>query len=216
MNIDILIADDHRIMREGLRALLEKQLDFDVLGEADDGRTIVQLAQQLRPDVVIMDISMPTLNGIEATQQLLETLPQIRVIGLSMHFEKRFVDKMLKAGAYGYLRKVCSSEEVIRALRTVMAGKFYISDGISNVTVKTREQYFASTKATDVSILTPKEREILQLIAEGKLTKQIAYGLSLSVKTVEKHRHNIMEKLGLHSIAELTKFAINEGMTTLG
>src|SRR5947207_2100339 len=118
MSIGILIADDHRIVREGLRALLEKQPDFDVLGEAHEGRTIVQLALQLKPDVVITDVSLPTLNGIEATRRLLEKLPLVRVIGLSMHYEKRFVEKMLKAGACAYLRKACPSEEVIRAIRT--------------------------------------------------------------------------------------------------
>jgi DNA-binding NarL/FixJ family response regulator len=137
------------------------------------------------------------------------------VIGLSMHFDKRYVARMLNAGAVGYLRKACASEEVIQAIRTVLKGKYYISDGISNVTVKTKEQYLQKTEYVDLTTLTPKEKEVLQLIAEGKLTKEIAFDLNLSVKTVEKHRYNIMDKLKIHSVAELTKFAIIEGITSL-
>lgn len=215
MSIGIILADDHKIVREGLRALLEKQPDFDVIGEAENGRDTIQLALQLVPDVVIMDITMPDLNGIEATQRLTHELPEVRVIGLSMHYDKRYIIKMLSAGAWGYLRKACASEEVIRAIHTVMSGKYYISDGTSSITVKNKEQYLKANQPLDFSVLTPKEREILQLITEGKLTKEIAYELHLSVKTVEKHRYNVMEKLNMHSVAELTKFAITEGMTTL-
>jgi DNA-binding NarL/FixJ family response regulator len=155
------------------------------------------------------------MNGIEATEELLTDNPDVKVIGLSMHFDRRYIARMLNAGGRGYLRKACSSEEVIRAIRTVVAGKFFISDGVSNVTVKNKEQYIQKNPLPDVSILTPKEKEILQLIAEGKLTKQMAADLNLSVKTVEKHRYNIMEKLNIHGIADLTKFAILEGIASL-
>lgn len=215
MSIGIIIADDHKIMREGLRVLLEKQRDFDVLGEAENGRTAVQLAIQLSPDVVLIDIAMPDLNGIDATHQLAADVPGAKVIGLSMHFDKKYVAKMLNAGASGYLRKACASEEVIRAIHTVMNGKIYISDGTSNITVKNKDQYLMTNQPVDLTVLTPKEKEILQLISEGKLTKEIANDLNLSIKTIEKHRSNIMEKLKLRSIAELTKFAIIEGITSL-
>ena len=215
MSIGIIIADDHKIVREGLRVLLEKQQDFDVLGEAENGRTALQLAVQLKPDIVLIDIAMPDLNGIDATQQLATDVPGAKVIGLSMHFDKRYVARMLNAGASGYLRKACASEEVIKAIHTVMNGKFYISDGTSNITVKNKEQYLVTNQLVDLTLLTPKEKEILQLISEGKLTKEIANDLNLSIKTIEKHRSNIMEKLKIRSIAELTKFAIIEGITSL-
>ena len=215
VTIGILLADDHKIVREGLRALLETQARFEVLGEADNGRTIIELARKLKPDVVIMDVAMPDLNGINATEQLTLELPEIKVIGLSMHFDKRYVSRMLNAGAYGYLRKACASEELIRAIQTVMNNRYYISDGTSSITVKEKEQYLHSDAAVDLSVLTPKEREVLQLVAEGKLTKEIALLLNASIKTVEKHRTTIMEKLKLHSIADLTKYALREGLTSL-
>lgn len=213
--ITIMLADDHKIVRQGLRALLESEPGLEVVGETADGRSTVQLARQLRPDVVIIDVSMPDLNGIDATRLIHDEDPGVRMIGLSMHFEKRYVARMLDAGARGYLRKACTSEEVIRAIRTVAAGKFYISDGTSSFTMKDASEFPGRNAAPDISQLTPKEREVLQLVAEGKLTKEIATFLNLSPKTVEKHRHQIMEKLRIHSVAELTKFAIREGMTSL-
>ncbi|HEV8538892.1 MAG TPA: response regulator transcription factor [Bacteroidota bacterium] len=215
MSIGIVIADDHKIVREGLRAMLEKQSDFEVLGEAENGRAIIHVCMQLKPQVVIMDIAMPDLNGIEATHQLLRDLPDVCVIGLSMHFDKRYISKMLQAGARGYLRKACASEDVVRAIRTVTQGKYYIGDGTSSITIKDKDQYLKNNPPLDLTVLTPKEKEILQLIAEGNLTKEIAFQLNLSTKTVEKHRYNIMEKLNMHNIADLTKFAIMEGLTTL-
>jgi DNA-binding NarL/FixJ family response regulator len=210
-----MLADDHKIVRQGLRALLEGEPGFDVVGETEDGRSTVQLARQLRPDIIIIDVSMPDLNGIDATRLIHQEMPEVKTIGLSMHFEKRYVARMLDAGARGYLRKACTSEEVIRAIRTVLTGRYYISDGTSSFTLKDKSEFLGSESTPDITQLTPKEREVLQLVAEGKLTKEIATFLNLSAKTVEKHRHQIMEKLHIHSVAELTKFAIREGMTSL-
>lgn len=209
MSIRVLLADDHKIVREGLRSLLEKQHGIEVIAEAENGRTAVRLARKLSPDVVVMDIAMPDLNGIGATFQIIAESPGVKVIALSMHSDRRFVARMFKAGASGYLLKDCAFEELDRAINAVVANQIYLSPGIAGVVV---EDFVSHLPDTD---LTPRECEVLQLLAEGNGTKQIASRLHVSVKTIEAHRRQIMEKLGIHSIAELTKYAIREGLTSL-
>jgi two-component system response regulator NreC len=214
MSIKVLIADDHQIVREGLRALLETEPGITVVGEAEEGRTTLRLARELVPDVIIMDVAMPDLNGIEATRQVVAEFPEIKVIALSMHNDRRFVLNMLKAGAKGYLLKDCAFKHLIKAIRLVYANKTYISDEIADLVVK---DYLASTSAAEglpSELLTAREREVLQLIVEGRTTSKIAECLQVSIKTVESHRHTIMLKLNIKSIAELTKFAIREGLTS--
>jgi two-component system response regulator NreC len=202
-------------MREGLRTLIEKQPDMEVVAEAENGRMAVQLARKLFPNVVVMDIGMPDLNGIEATRQILANNPEVKVIALSMHSAKRFVVEMLKAGSSGYLLKDCAFEELALAIRTVIANKVYVSPGINDMMIKEYVHTLSKTEFSVASILTPREREVLQLLAEGKTTKQIAASLKVSVKTIETYRQHIMHKLNLHSVAELTKYAIREGIISL-
>jgi len=216
MSIRVLIADDHKIMLAGLRSLLEKQADIEVVDEADNGRKAVQIALAKKPNVVVMDVSMPDLNGIEATTQICESLPETRVIALSMHSDKRFVMGMLRAGASGYLLKDCASQELATAILQVAGGKKYLSPEITGVVIDDFLLGDSSGKvATVTSQLSPREREVLQLIAEGWSTKQIASHLYVSVKTIETHRRQIMKKLDLHTIADLTKYAIREGLTSI-
>jgi len=214
--IKILLADDHKIMRDGLHSLLEKQDDMEIIAEADNGRKAVQIAQEKKPDVVIMDISMPELNGIEATRQILSTQPNIKIIALSMHSDKRFVAGMLQAGASGFLLKDCASQELTNAIRTVARNKHYLSPEIAGIMI---EDYItlsnSNEPATSSAVLTSREREVLQLIAEGWSTKDIAGHLFVSIKTVETHRRQIMKKLDIHSVADLTKYAIREGLTSV-
>ena len=215
MSLRILLADDHRIMREGLRSLLEKQPDMEVIAEAENGRTTVRLSRELKPDVVIMDIAMPDLNGIEATRQIVAESPGVKVTALTMLSDMKFVREMLSAGASGYLLKDSAFEELGNALRTVTNNQTYLSPKIASLVVK---DYLGSISTDDSStspVLTNREREVIQLFAEGKTTKQIASCLYVSIKTVETHRKNIMDKLGFSSIAELTKYAIREGLTSL-
>jgi two-component system, NarL family, response regulator NreC len=215
MTINIVLADDHQIVRQGLRTLLAAEPDMKVLGEADNGRSILKLVQELSPQVVIMDISMPDLNGIEATRQILADTPEIKVIALSMHSDSLFVLNMLKAGASGYLLKDCALEELVKAIRTVVRQKTYLSPGVSDILIKDLAGNWTTNSSSAFSILTNREREVLQLMAEGGSTNQIADNLCVSVKTVEAHRKQMMNKLGIHSVAELTKYAIREGLTTL-
>jgi DNA-binding NarL/FixJ family response regulator len=198
--------------------MLEKQPGLKPIAEADNGRNTVKLVQQLKPDVVVMDVSMPDMNGIEATRQIKKEFPSVKVIGLSMHADKRFVTEMLKAGTSGYLLKHCAFEELGLAIRAVAENRIYLSPEITDVVIEDYMQAVQHGKrqVTDKgATLTGREREVLQLLAEGKSTKDIAALLNLSVKTIETHRQNIMEKLHLFSIAELTKYAISEGMTEL-
>lgn len=215
MSIRILLADDHKITRQGLRSLLEKQQDMEVVAEAENGRIAVRLAAEMAPDVVIMDVTMPDLNGVEATRQIVETSPDIKVIALSMHSDATFVTEMLKSGAAGYLLKDCAFEELARAIRTVINDKTYLSPSISGVVVEDYIHRISKTEFSGFDVLTDREREVLQLIAEGSSTKQIAIKLHISIKTVETHRRQIMSKLGIHTIAELTKYAIRKGLTSL-
>src|SRR5512137_1699174 len=195
-------------MREGLRTLIEKQLGMEVVAAAENGRMAVQLAQKLHPEVVVMDIGMPDLNGIEATRQILANNPKVKVIALSMHSVKRFVVEMLKAGASGYLLKDCAFEELALAIHTATGNKVYVSPGINDMMIKEYVHNLSKTEFSVASILTLREREVFQLLAEGKTAKQIAVSLKVSVKTIETYRQQIMHKLDLHSIAELTRFAI--------
>lgn len=213
--IKIILADDHQIVRHGLRSLLSAEPDMEVVGEADNGRAVVRLVQEKSPHVVIMDISMPDLNGIEATRQILTENPGVKVIALSMHSDSLFVLNMFKAGAAGYLLKDCALEELVKAVRTVLSRKIYLSPGISDIVIKDFVIGWTPPESSAYSILTTREREVLQLMAEGKNTNQIAESLCVSVKTVEAHRKQLMNKLDIHSVAELTKYAIRQGLTSL-
>jgi DNA-binding NarL/FixJ family response regulator len=215
MSVKIILADDHKIMRQGLHNLLEDHADFEIIDEADDGITAVKKAIELSPDVVIMDVSMPGLNGIEATRQIKAEKPEVKVIALSMHAEKRFVAEMLNAGASAYLLKDSAFDELVRAIRAVLVNKIYLNPSIAETVIKDYIKQVPRESFSAFSILSKREREVLQLLAEGSSTKKIASLLFLSIKTVETHRKNIMEKLDLHSIAELTKYAIREGITSL-
>jgi len=215
MSIRILLADDHKIVRDGLRALIEKQSGMEVIAEAGDGRSTVQMVQELLPNLVIMDIAMPDMNGIEATRQITATAPNIKIVALSMHSDKRFVAEMLKAGASGYLLKDCAFEELDNAIRAVIANRIYLSPKLADIIIKDYTRLFPKTEFSVFSILTLREREVLQLLAEGKTTKEISSSLNISAKTVETYRKQIMDKLDIHSIAELTKYAVREGLTSL-
>ena len=217
MSIRVLLADDHKLLRQGLRTLLEEEPDITVVGEASNGRMARNLVRRLRPDVILMDVAMPDLNGIEAARQIRGLLPATRLLALSMHADKRFVAGMLKAGAAGYLLKDCDRSELLSAIRSVFAGGTYLSPEVAGSIV---ESYVRSPRqdepqASPDIVLSVREREILQLVSEGLSTKQIATRLGVSVKTVETHRKRVGQKLGLHSTAELTKYAIREGMTSL-
>jgi two-component system response regulator NreC len=219
--VNILLCDDHRLMRDGLKAILEKA-GFGVVGEAENGRESVALALELRPDVVVMDISMPDLNGIDATRLLIERWPACKVLGLSMNSDHRYVLAMFAAGAGGYLLKNSASEELIQAVQAVAAQLKYVSPSVAGSFI---EGYLAHTGAEPTSPttvvalgsrgLSPREREVLQLLAEGKSSKDIATRLSIAATTVETHRRQIMNKLALRTIAELTKYAVREGLTSL-
>lgn len=215
MAIKILLADDHQIIRDGLASLLEQQKDMQVVGQAEDGRQALRMALDLMPDIVVMDISMPNLNGIEATAQLRKDCPGTRVVALSMHSDKRFVAGMLKAGARGYLLKNSAFNELVQAVHTVMSGETYLTPKIAAVVINDYIQSNRGEKAAGLEALSSRERETLQLLAEGKTTKQIAGELFISVKTVETHRQNVMKKLGIFNMADLVKFAVREGLTSL-
>ncbi len=215
MSIRILLADDHKITRQGLRSLLDKQSDMVVVAEAEEGRTAVRLVRELLPDVVIMDVSMPDLNGMEAARQITREFGDVRIVALSMHSDSLFVTEMLKSGALGYLLKDCAFEELARAIRTVVAGKTYLSPSISGVVVDDYLHRLSKADFSGLDVLTNREREVLQLLAEGKSTKRIALKLHISGKTVETHRRQIMNKLDIHTVAELTKYAIRKGLTSL-
>ncbi len=215
MNIKIILADDHKIVRDGLRSLLEKHSGMEVIAEAADGRNALKLVRELKPDVIVMDITMPDLNGIEATRQITSGYPNVKVIALSVNSDKLFVLGMLQAGATGYLLKDCAFEELADAIRAVVENHTYLSPEISDIVIKDYVcQSFTPNRAV-TSSLTTREREVLQLMAEGNATKMIASTLNVSVKTVETHRLHIMNKLNTRSVAELTKYAIREGLTSL-
>lgn len=213
MGIKILIADDHKIVCEAIASLLGKELGMEVIGEAEDGRTAVQLAKELQPDVVIMDITMPNLNGIEATRQIIRELPEVKVIALSVHSDRRSVREMLKAGATGYVPKHCAFGELVSAIQNVVSNRTYISSQISRIVIEGYIHRLDGHDDSVYSLLTAREREVLQLISEGKSTKVIAKELHVSTKTIEWHRSQLMNKLKMQSVAELVKYAIREGLT---
>jgi len=215
MSIKVLLVDDHTLIREGLRSLLEKQPDVQVVGEAEDGRRAKELVAELSPDIVIMDVTMPRLGGIEATRQITGEFPSVKVIALSIHSKRRFVADMLGAGAAGYILKECLFDELVQAIEAVAAGGRYLSPRITDVVVDDYVKRLSGGAESPLESLTGREREVLQLVAEGKSTKQIAVELHVSTKTIEDNRRQIMEKLDMHSVAELTKYAIREGITAL-
>ena len=215
MIIRIIIGDDHKIMREGLRSLLEKESDMEVVAEAEDGLTAVELAGKLRPDVIVIDLAMPNMGGIEATRKICNKYSDVRVVVLSMHSDKRFVSRALKAGAQGYMVKDCAADELIRAIRAVMANQVYLSPAVAGGVVEDYLHHLSLMDSGPLFGLTSRERQILQLIAEGKNTKEIASTLNLSIKTVETHRQRVMVKLNIDNIAGLTKYAISEGLASL-
>jgi DNA-binding NarL/FixJ family response regulator len=210
----ILLADDHQLIRQGLRSLLDEREGLHVLGEASNGRAAVRMARELKPDIVIMDITMPDLNGIDATRQIRGDNEHTRVIALSMHPERQFVLEMLAASASGYLLKDSPLDEVVSAIETVQRGEIFLSPKVTGVLVN---QYLGGAGEPNgfCGTLSPREREVLQLVAEGKNAKEIGQILHISSKTVEGHRRQIMDKLKLYSVAELTRYAIREGMSSL-
>ena len=216
MNIRIFLADDHEMMREGLKALIDKEPELQVVGQADNGADTVEATSRLHPHVVVMDVAMPDLNGIEATRKIVDANPQTKVVALSGHANKEFVREMLTAGASAYVLKKRAYEELGRAIGEVMKGKKYLSPDIARGVVDDYVELSSGTVENPAfTVLTAREREILQQLAEGNTTKEMAHTMGVSVKTVETHRRNIMEKLDLHSVAELTKYAIREGVTSI-
>lgn len=211
----VLLVDDHKIIRDGLRAILEKEPEIDVVGEAADGHEAIACARTANPDVIVMDVSMRGLNGIDATARIVSELPGIKVIGLSMNADRRYVLAMLGAGASGYILKDTASQELIRALRTVAAGHTYLSPEITDIVVDTAVHASRPAEADPASTLSTREREVLQLLAEGRTSKDIGAQLHIAATTVDTHRRQIMSKLKIRTIAELTKYAIREGLTPL-
>ena len=211
--IRVILADDHSVMRHGLRLILEQHEGFQVMGEARDGREAVSLAEALHPDVAVLDITMPNLNGIEAARQITEKQPAVAVVVLSMHADESYVLRALKAGARGYLLKESPEADFISAIQSVSEGKAFFSPAVSRLLVEDYVRQMQDRQIEDsYELLTPREREILQLIAEGKSNKDIANLLNLSVYTVETHRGNILEKLNLHSVPELILYAVRKGV----
>ncbi len=206
--IRILLADDHAVVRQGFKMILDGEADMEIVGEAGNGRQAVELAEQLRPDVVVMDVAMPELNGIEATRRLASSVPRARVVALSMHKDSVYVREILRAGARGYLLKDSGAADLVAAIRAVASGESYLSPAVSNAVLDDYRRHVTNP----IDLLTSREREVLQLLAEGKTNKEIAGVLNLSVYTVDAHRGRIMEKLNLHSIGDLVRFAVRNGL----
>lgn len=209
--IKILLVDDHNLVRDGIRNIIEKKSNMQIIGEASDGREAIKLASKLKPDVIVIDVAMPGLNGIDAAKQIHKNQPKIKIIGLSMHSGKQFIQGMFRAGAYGYLLKDGDSDELIVAISTVIENKKYLSKDI-------KQEYLTELRNNEnfrKTLLSAREKEVLQLIAEGKSSKEIGEVLFLSSKTIDVHRNNIMKKIELYTIPELTKYAIQKGLTTI-
>ncbi|MBU2499882.1 response regulator transcription factor [bacterium] len=215
MTIRLLLADDHRIFRDGLRPLLDGRNDLEIVGEADNGLAALELCRSSRPDVAVLDISMPGMNGIEVTRTLARELPDVRVIILSMHSDRRFVQEALRAGARGYVLKDAGFDELLAGVLAVAAGRYHLDAGIGEQVVRDYLDLVEADSGSVFGVLSAREREVLQMLAEGRSTKEIAADLHLSAKTVESHRKAVMDKLDIHSIAELTKYAIRQGLTQL-
>jgi len=206
--IRILLADDHAVVRQGFKMILAAQADMEIVGEAGNGREALDLAGQLQPDLVVMDVAMPELNGIEATRRLADLSPRTRVLALSMHKDSVYVREILRAGARGYLLKDSISSDLLAAVRAVARGEGYLSPGVSDAVLNDYRRHVTDP----IDLLSSREREVLQMIAEGKTNKEIATVLNLSVYTVDAHRGRIMEKLNLHSVNELVRFAVRSGL----
>ena len=216
----VILVDDHRMLRDGLRSFLEGHDGIVVVAETESGREAIALAAKHAPDVMLVDVGMPDMNGLEATRRIVAKDPEIGVIAVSMHADARFVSGMFDAGARGYILKTCNAEELIRAIDAVRKGQSYVTPDVTDVLVDRHHRQLGGsstrgTGKTPAEALTAKEREVLQLIAEGLTSKEIAARLGCALKTVETHRTHVMKKLDLHSIAALTKYAIREGLTSL-
>lgn len=208
--IRVLLADDHRILRQGVRMLIDSQKDMEVVGEAKTGREAVEEARRLKPDVVVMDVSMPEMNGIEGTRQICDEMKHTRVLALSMHKDAVYVREILRAGARGYLLKDSEDDDLVRAIRCVQRGEAFLSPAISDAVLSDYRKHVSNP----VDLLTSREREILTMVADGKTNKEIANALNLSVYTVESHRGSVMEKLNLHNAGDIVRFALRNGLTT--
>lgn len=206
--IRVLLADDHAILRKGVGMLLNAQPDMEVVGEARTGREAIEEARQLKPDIVVIDVSMPELNGIEGTRQICEELPKTRVIGLSMHRDSVYVREILRAGARGYLLKDSEDDDLLRAIRAVSRGEAFLSPAVCDAVLTDYRRHVSNP----VDLLTSREREVLTMIADGKTNKEIANALNLSVYTVESHRGSVMEKLNLHNTGDIVRFALRNGL----
>ena len=215
MSVRIVLVDDHKIVRDGLRSLLESEEEIEVVAEAEDGRQAVETIRQSRPDIVIMDVGLPELNGIAATRQLVGVAPGIKVIALSIHSDTQFVSGMFSAGASAYLLKNSAFEELVLAISEVMTDQIYLSPRVAGVVGEDYVQHLSGIKSPDSGALTEREREVLQLLVEGKATGQVAHQLNVSPKTVATHRQHIMDKLDIHNLPDLTKYALREGLPFL-
>lgn len=215
MTIRIMLVDDHQIVLDGIRLVIQSQPDMKVVGQAKDGRQGVEMAAEVRPDIILMDIGIPKLNGVEATKRIIRENPNIKIIALSVHTDAKFVLEMLRAGAKGYLPKDTDSSELLEGIHAVMNNKSYLSPLVADGVLSDYLESKKDLKGATSSALTPKETEVLQLIAEGKSSKEIATELDISVRTVEAHRGNIMKKLKVSGVAELTKYAIRHGLIVI-
>lgn len=215
MKITVVLADDHRIVREGLAAMMNAKPDIEVVAQAKNGREALRLVKEFSPQVVVMDVAMPDLNGVEATRQISQEVPQVKILALSMHSDMQFISKMLAAGASGYVLKDSAFEELANAIRAVSNGRTYLSAGISDMVLQEYVHMLGNKQEDETCPLSTREREVLQLLAEGMSTKDVANRLHLSAKTVESHRRQIMEKLNVRNIAGLTKYAVRQGLTSV-